>query len=130
MYADKITDSMRRALDETDRRRAKQIRFNQDHGIEPLTVVKAVRDLTNQIKAQAVAEPRGEYRAGRPADLPRDELARVIRDLEKQMKMAAEGLEFEKAAALRDEIYDLRQILAEQETAAPWRRAKLLSGGR
>jgi len=54
----------------------------------------------------------------------------VIRDLEKQMKMAAEGLEFEKAAALRDEIYDLRQIVAEQETAAPWRRAKLLSGGR
>ncbi len=129
MYADHMTESMQRALQETDRRRAKQVRFNEEHGIEPVSVIKAVRDLTDQITAQAVAEPRGEYRPGRPADLPRDELARVIRDLEKQMKMAAEGLEFEKAAALRDEIYDLRQILAEQENAAPWRRARLLSGG-
>jgi excinuclease ABC subunit B len=88
-----------------------------------------VRDLTDQVAAQAVAEPRGEYHAGRTADLSKDELGRVIRGLEKQMQLAAEALEFEKAAALRDEIYDLRQVLAEQENAPPWRRAKLFSGG-
>jgi excinuclease ABC subunit B len=121
---------MQRALDETNRRRAKQVRYNQEHDIEPVSIVKAVRDLTDQVTAQAVAEPRGEYRAGRPADLPKDELQRVIRGLEKQMQAAAEALEFEKAAALRDEIYDLRQVLADQEQAAPWQRARVLSGGR
>jgi excinuclease ABC subunit B len=129
MYADQMTESMRRALQETERRRAKQASFNEEHGIEPVSVVKAVRDLTDQVAAQAVAEPRGEYHAGRTADLSKDELGRVIRGLEKQMQLAAEALEFEKAAALRDEIYDLRQVLAEQENAPPWRRAKLLSGG-
>ncbi len=70
MYADTMTDSMRKALDETNRRRAKQVAYNQAHGIEPLSIVKAVRDLTDQVAARAVAEPRGEYRAlhagGRP----------------------------------------------------------------
>jgi excinuclease ABC subunit B len=127
MYADHRTESMQRALDETNRRRAKQMRYNEEHGIEPASVVKAVRDLTDQVAAQAVAEPRAEYRAGRPADLPREELARVIRGLEQQMQAAAEALEFEKAAALRDEIYDLRQVLADQEDVAPWQRARALS---
>jgi excinuclease ABC subunit B len=129
MYADHVTESMQRALEETERRRASNRASTRSTGSRPVSVVKAVRDLTDQVAAQAVAEPRGEYRAGRPADLPKDELARVIRGLEKQMKLAAESLEFEKAAALRDEIYDLRQVLAEQENAPPWRRAKLLSGG-
>ncbi|HSR48220.1 MAG TPA: helicase-related protein, partial [Anaerolineales bacterium] len=128
MYADHMTDSMRRALDETERRRAKQLAFNQEHGIEPVSIVKAVRDLTDQVASQAVAEGRGEYRAGRPSDLPRDELNQVIRGLEKEMRQAAEALEFEKAAGLRDEIYELRQILAEQEDVPPWRRARVLSG--
>jgi excinuclease ABC subunit B len=128
MYADTRTESMERALEETDRRRAKQILFNQEHGIEPASVVKAVRDLTDQVAAAAVAEPRGEYRPGHASDLPKDELELVIRGLEKEMRSAAEALEFEKAAALRDEIYELRQILAEQDDVPPWKRAAVLSG--
>jgi excinuclease ABC subunit B len=127
MYAGKVSDAMRKAIDETNRRRAKQVRYNQEHGIEPVSVVKAVRDLTDQVTARAVAEPRSEYRAGRPADLPAEELARVIRGLESEMQAAAEALEFEKAAALRDEIYDLRQILADQEDVPPWQRGRALS---
>jgi len=127
MYADHMTESMQKALDETNRRRAKQVRYNQEHGIEPVSIVKAVRDLTDQVTAQAVAEPRAEYRAGRPEALPKEELARVVRGLEQQMQAAAEALEFEKAAALRDEIYDLRQVLADQEDIPPWQRARALS---
>jgi excinuclease ABC subunit B len=127
MYADQMTDSMRTALDETNRRRAKQVRYNQEHGIEPVSIIKAVRDLTDQVTAQAVAEPRAEYRSGRPADLPKEELTRVIRGLEQQMQSAAEALEFEKAAALRDEIYDLRHVLADQEDLPPWQRARALT---
>jgi excinuclease ABC subunit B len=82
------------------------------------------------VTAQAVAEPRAEYRAGRPADLSKEELTRVVRGLEQQMQAAAEALEFEKAAALRDEIYDLRQVLADQEDIPPWQRARALSGRR
>jgi len=130
MYADHVTESMQKALDETNRRRAKQVRYNQEHGIEPVSIVKAVRDLTDQVTAQAVAEPRAEYRAGRPADLPKEELTRVVRGLEQQMQAAAEALEFEKAAALRDEIYDLRQVLADQENLPPWQRARALSARR
>jgi excinuclease ABC subunit B len=127
MYADHVTESMRTALDETNRRRAIQVGYNQEHGIEPVSIVKAVRDLTDQVTAQAVAEPRAEYRAGRPADLPKEELRRVILGLEQQMQAAAEALEFEKAAALRDEIYDLRQIMADQENLPAWQRARALS---
>ena len=130
MYADHVTESMQKALDETNRRRAKQVRYNQENGIEPVSIVKAVRDLTDQVTAQAVAEPRAEYRAGRPADLPKEELTRVVQGLEQQMQAAAEALEFEKAAALRDEIYDLRQVLADQENLPPWQRARALSARR
>ena len=130
MYADHVTESMQKALDETNRRRAKQVRYNQEHGIEPVSIVKAVRDLTDQVTAQAVAEPRAEYRAGRPADLPKEELTRVVQGLEQQMQAAAEALEFEKAAALRDEIYDLRQVLADQENLPPWQRARASSARR
>ena len=128
MYADRVTESMRRAIDETERRRAKQVRYNQEHGIEPVSIVKAIRDLTDQVAAHAVAEPKAEYNAFSPASMPKDELLRVIRDLEKEMKAAAEGLEFEKAAGLRDQIYDLRGVLAERDELRPWRRAKALAG--
>jgi excinuclease ABC subunit B len=129
MYADNITDSMQRALDETNRRRAKQIAYNQEHGIEPVSVIKAVRDLTDQLAAtRAVAEPEGTYQALTPAQLPKDELSRVIRELEKQMRAAAEALEFEKAAALRDQVFELRGALAEKEDLPPWRRARALAG--
>jgi excinuclease ABC subunit B len=128
MYADTVTDSMERALSETERRRAKQIAFNQAHGIEPVSIVKAVRDLTDQMTVrEAEAEP-GEGRGYAPAQMPRDELSRLIKELEKQMRSAAEGLEFEKAAALRDQIFELREVLAEKEDLPPWRRARALAG--
>ncbi|MCJ7678489.1 MAG: excinuclease ABC subunit UvrB [Anaerolineales bacterium] len=128
MYADKITDSMRKALDETARRRAKQVAHNQAHGIEPMSIVKAVRDLTDQLAAHAVAEPRDGYRAFTPAAMPRDDLARLIKDLEREMRTAAEALEFEKAASLRDQIFELREALADKENLPPWRRARALAG--
>ena len=128
MYADKITDSMRRALDETNRRRAKQVAINEAHGIQPVSIFKAVRDLTDQLSVRAVAEPKGEYRVQGRLGSAQVELQRVISELEKQMKEAAKNLEFEKAAALRDEIFELRAILAEESNAKPWEKIRLLSG--
>ena len=128
MYADRITESMRAAIDETDRRRAKQIGYNQEHGIEPASIVKAVRDLTDQMASRAVAEARAEYRATAPLQMPKDELSRLIKELEKQMRAAAESLEFEKAAAMRDQIFELRQTLAEMQDLPPWQRLRVLAG--
>ncbi len=128
MYAGTMTDSMRKALDETSRRRAKQVAYNLAHGIEPLSIVKAVRDLTDQVASRVAAEPRGEYQAFTPAAVPRDELARLVKDLEREMRAAAEALEFEKAANLRDQIFELREALADKENLPPWRRARALAG--
>ncbi len=128
MYADVMTKSMKSAIDETNRRRDIQIQFNKEHGVEPLSIVKAVRDLTDQMTAQAVAEQQAEYRATAPLDMPRDELARLIRELEKQMHMAADALEFEKAAAMRDQIFELRQTLAEMDNLPPWQRVRMMAG--
>lgn len=128
MYANKITEAMQRAIDETNRRRAKQIAYNREHGIEPVSIVKAVRDLTDQVSARAIAETRAEYRARGVAGLPRGDLQRVIAELEKQMKEAAKNLEFERAAALRDQIFELRAILAEQTDLPPWEKVRLLAG--
>jgi excinuclease ABC subunit B len=128
MYADKVTEAMRSAIDETDRRRAKQVAYNQEHGIEPVSIMKAVRDLTDQMAVRAVAEPQAEYRVRGAAGLPKNELQRVIAELEKQMKQAAQNLEFEKAAVLRDQIFELRSILAEESKLPPWERVRLLAG--
>ena len=129
MYADQITDAMRSAINETNRRRAKQAAYNEKHGIEPASVVKAVYDLTERISVQhATAEQRGGYSAEAAARVPRRELERIIAELEKQMKQSARDLEFEKAAAFRDQIYELRAILAEDSDLPPWKRAKLLAG--
>ena len=126
MYADKITDSMRRAIDETNRRRAVQEAHNTAHGIVPASIIKSVRDLTQRIISDkttaqrlAIAESGPEYHV-RPTALPRDETMRLIKDLEKQMKAAAQALEFEKAAALRDEIIELRRALQEQDPRPVW----------
>ena len=112
MYADRVTEAMRRAIDETNRRRAIQQQYNAEHGIEPQQIVKQIRDLTESVRRR-VAEPEA---APAPAEalaaLPPLELDRVIRDLEKQMKEAARMLEFEKAAMLRDQIMELREIMA------------------
>jgi excinuclease ABC subunit B len=131
MYADVVTDSMRRAIDETNRRRAKQEAYNEAHGIQPVSIFKAVRDLTDQLSIRSVAEPKGEYRTGgdgRASRLPKNALQRAIAELEKQMKEAAKNLEFEKAAALRDEMYELRSLLAEESNAKPWEKIRLLAG--
>lgn len=119
MYADKVTDSMRFAIDETNRRRALQQAYNEEHGIEPKSILKAVRDLTDDIAEQyetAVAEDGGTYTT--LADLPKAELNQMINELEKQMKAAAQALEFEKAALLRDQIVELRQIMVLRKAGA------------
>ncbi|PKO24074.1 MAG: excinuclease ABC subunit B [Chloroflexi bacterium HGW-Chloroflexi-1] len=125
MYADKITNAMRQAIDETDRRRQKQESYNAAHGIVPASIVKSVRDLTQRVAAGqvagqlALAESGPEYRVT-PTTMPRDEAARLIKDLEKQMKAAAAAMEFEKAAALRDEIIELRRTLQLTDNRPIW----------
>jgi len=128
MYADRMTNSMRRAIDETERRRAIQIAFNQTHGIEPASIIKEIRDLTDQLAAHAIAEHPTEYKTFTPAQMPLDELSRLIKGLERQMKAAAEALEFEKAAALRDQIFELREVVVEKKDLPPWQRARALAG--
>ncbi len=128
MYADRMTDSMKRALDETSRRRAKQVKYNQEHGIVPVSIHKAIHDLTEQMSPRAVAEMKGEYKVKGRESMPRGEMKRIIDELEKQMKEAARNLEFEKAAALRDELYELKAIFADEENLKPWERLKLLAG--
>jgi excinuclease ABC subunit B len=124
MYADTITESMRRAIDETERRRRIQMAYNEAHGIQPASVVKEVRDLTDRVRSQR----REREEAVGVAALPKDEIARLIKDLEKQMKAAAAALEFEKAAALRDQIFELRGTLeALEEAEVPaWKRVAAL----
>jgi excinuclease ABC subunit B len=132
MYANKMTDAMNKAIDETNRRREKQLAFNKEHGIEPVGIVKAVRDLTDRLSAErgayAVAEEKADYRVDGVASLPRKEIERVIEELERQMKSAAKSLEFEKAAMLRDQLYELRTTLAEDADLKPWERIKLIAG--
>jgi excinuclease ABC subunit B len=107
MYADTITKSMREAIDETIRRRKIQEDFNKEHGITPQGIRKAIRDITERVKAAAVAEKRAAYTVEAPAS--REDIARLVRDLETQMKQAARALEFEKAALIRDRIIELRK---------------------
>ena len=109
MYADNITASMQRAIDETQRRRTLQHEYNETNDIIPQSITKAVRDITERVKA--VAEERGAYRTERK-QMSREDMFRVIKDLESQMKYCARNLEFEKAALLRDEVYELRRVMA------------------
>ena len=128
MYADRMTDSMKFAIEETNRRRAKQVKYNQENGIIPISIHKAIRDLTAEFSAKAVGEMKGEYKVKDASGMPRGELRKIIDEMEKQMKEAAKNLEFEKAAALRDEMYELKTLLAEDEKLKPWERIKLLMG--
>ena len=107
MYADTLTNSMRRAIDETNRRRKIQMAYNQQHGITPQGIKKAIKGITDQLKA--VAETRATYTVA--TGIPKDEIARLIKNLESQMKAAAKNLEFEKAALIRDQIIELRKEL-------------------
>ncbi len=126
MYADKMTDSMKRAIDETNRRRAKQMKYNEANGITPISITKAIHDLTEELTSKSVGEAKGAYKV--KDDMPRNELRQIIHEMEKQMKESAKNLEFEKAAALRDELFQLKSLLAEDEKLKPWERIKLLSG--
>jgi excinuclease ABC subunit B len=116
LYADKITDSMKNATDETHRRRKIQEIYNKEHGITPQSIRKAVKDITDRVRV--VAEERAKYEA---APVPPEEIARLIKDLEAQMKKAAKNLEFEKAALLRDRIVDLRK---DEELLSPFRKRR------
>ena len=109
MYADRITDSMKFAIDETNRRREIQSAHNDANSITPTSIVKEVRDITTRI--QRIAETKTPYVI--PASLPKNDLVRLVKDLEKQMKKAARELEFEKAALLRDQVVDLRKVLVD-----------------
>jgi excinuclease ABC subunit B len=133
MYADHVTDSMQAAISETNRRRSIQLQYNEEHGIVPVSIHKAIRDLTDQLSAEArqktmaVGEERVGYRAKHDR-ASRGELQRLVGEMERQMKEAAKALEFEKAAALRDEMYELRAILADEPGLKPWERLSLLAG--
>ena len=144
MYADKITDSMREAIDETDRRRAKQVAYNEEHGIDPQPLRKKIADILDQVYREAddtdarrrsavraatrpAAAARRVSRAGRSApgsfegrdtaDMPRAELADLIKELTEQMMAAARDLQFELAARIRDEIAELKKELRGMDAA-------------
>jgi len=116
MYADSVTRSMQEAMDETCRRRRIQEAYNKEHNITPQGIKKAIRDITEQV--QTVAETRAPYTV---APVCREEIARLIKNLESQMKKAAKELQFEKAALLRDRIVELRK---DEESISPFIRAK------
>jgi excinuclease ABC subunit B len=111
MFADRVTDSMRRAIGETNRRRGIQMRYNEEHGITPVSIKKEVRTLADRFHTEEAGAQAGGAVA--LAALPREEIARLIKDLESQMKRAAKELEFEKAAELRDQVVELRRALVE-----------------
>ncbi len=140
MYADKITDSMKEAIDETDRRRAKQIAYNKEHGIDPKPLRKKIADILDQVYREADDveiggsgrnASRGRRAQGEPGravsagiiegrdttNMPRAELADLIRDLTEQMMTAARDLQFELAARIRDEIHDLKKELRGMDAA-------------
>jgi excinuclease ABC subunit B len=106
MYADTVTKSMRAAIDETERRRCIQEEFNREYGITPQGIRKAIKDITERVKV--VAETKVPYII---TPVTKEGIARLVKELEAQMKIAAKNLEFEKAALLRDRIYELRREL-------------------
>ena len=111
MYADRVTQSMQNAIDETYRRRRIQEDWNVAHGLEPKGIIKSIRDITDHVRM--MAEEKEEYGA-KDAAAPKspDQLLRMVKELETVMKTAAKALEFEKAAAIRDQIVELRRELA------------------
>ncbi len=107
MYADVVTDSMKRAIDENNRRRALQMAHNERHGITPQTIVKPIEELVQRQRPLAVAT--GDDDDGEFAGVPAEELAQTIADLQVEMQRAAQGLEFERAALIRDMIKSLEE---------------------
>ncbi len=130
MYADKMTQAMQFAIQETNRRREKQIAYNEEHHIIPVSISKAVHDITERVSNEyAIAEKGGGYSTGKGDEkIPVAELKRIAKELEQQMKTAAKNLDFERAAVLRDEIIELRAMIADESDVAPWKKAQILSG--
>jgi excinuclease ABC subunit B len=128
MYGDQITDAMKLAIDETNRRRAIQEAYNREHHIEPASVVKSVRDLTDRLARDVGVEEGEAGLRGKAGKLEQKELARMISELENQMKAAAKELAFERAAMLRDQVYELRNMLADESDLPPWKKVRLLTG--
>jgi excinuclease ABC subunit B len=121
MYADQITDSMKKAISETQRRRQIQLRYNAEHGIDPTTIQRKVTDILLTLrgegdpKATAPTKPRRQ-RAAHP-EMPTEELERLVQGLEEEMHQAAKDLRFEYAARLRDEVHDLKRELKQLKEA-------------
>jgi excinuclease ABC subunit B len=134
LYADKMTDSMKNAIAETDRRRAKQVAYNTERGIKPQSIVKAIRDLTDRVKTESAAQGAtgAVYNEAKPQgisvrDLPKSEAEKILVNLESEMKSAAKALEFEKAALLRDQILEIRQQLLDIDEKTPeWEKVRKL----
>jgi len=128
LYADVMTDSMRYAIDETNRRRTIQEAYNREHGIEPQSIVKGIRDLTDRVRVMAESKPTytvadggADQQVVLDADLEHlspEDLNKLIKSIEQEMKTAAKALEFERAAALRDQLVELRRIEVERKVAA------------
>ena len=125
MYADTITDSMRQAIDKTNRRREIQRAHNEAHGITPQGIKKSIKDITERVRA--IAEEQAPYGIAR--EMPRDEIMRAIKDLERNMKEAASNLQFEQAANLRDQVIDLRKALALDKDAQVLRYGERVGAG-
>jgi excinuclease ABC subunit B len=133
MYADALTDSMKAAIDETNRRRSIQERYNAEHGIVPTTVIKGIRDINDRLRAVAEASGTYEREPGRGRDLSemgRDQIEKLVAQMEAEMRQSARELEFERAAALRDEIQEIRlRVLEEDQSVVVARAAEKAAGG-
>src|SRR3954451_25139720 len=134
MYADSMTDSMKAAIGETDRRRAVQERYNVEHGIVPATIIKGIRDLNDQLRTVAegtvVYASEREARDARLAELDTKKVEELVKRMEAEMRLAAKELEFERAAALRDEIQQIRLRVLDQDQSAIIARAAELAAQR
>ena len=118
MYADKETAAMRTAIGETDRRRAIQVAYNEEHGITPATIQKGISDITDFLMMESKV-PAGRGRRKRETEgMSAEEIRKTIVELEEEMLAAADDLRFEYAAKLRDEIKALRRELEEAEASA------------
>jgi excinuclease ABC subunit B len=111
MYADKETDAMRTAIGETDRRRAIQVAYNEEHGITPETIVKGISDISEFLQSDSKVPTKGRRKRAAKPDMAPAEIEQTMRELEEEMLAAAEELRFEYAAKLRDELRDLRRQL-------------------
>jgi excinuclease ABC subunit B len=134
MYADRITESMRAAIDETDRRREIQEAYNAEKGIEPTTIIKGIRDLNDQLRSVAegtvVYTSEREARDARLVELDQKKVEELVSRMEAEMRAAAKELEFERAAALRDEIQQIRLRVLDQDQSAIIARAAELAAQR